>query len=154
MFVFPPSTLGTFGLGPRLAGGGNARIFHHAGANDSYKAYIEGRLDSGDGLVVITNGRNGDVLGDEIRNAVSDALGWTGDWSVKTSAVAAVELFRPVRRQLQPANRPKSAAVGNPRCRSGDPAPIRESNAPRAGVARERKAQFAGTRKQQSIRGT
>src|SRR5690606_17416795 len=30
---------GTFGLGPRLAGDGRGRIFHHAGANDSYKAY-------------------------------------------------------------------------------------------------------------------
>lgn len=78
---------GTFGLGPRLAGEGSARIFHHAGANDSYKAYIEGNLDSGDGLVIVTNGTNGDVLGDEIRNAVSDSLEWPGDWSVKISPV-------------------------------------------------------------------
>lgn len=84
---------GTFGLGPRLAGEGDARIFQHAGANDSYKAYIEGNLDSGDGLVIVSNGANGDVLGDEIRNAVSDSLGWTGDWSVKISPVAATGLF-------------------------------------------------------------
>lgn len=84
---------GTFGLGPRLAGEGSARIFHHAGANDSYKAYIEGNLDSGDGLVIVTNGANGDVLGDEIRNAVSDALQWPGDWSVKTSPVTATDLL-------------------------------------------------------------
>ena len=87
--VFP----GTFGLGPRLAGEGGARIFHHAGANDSYKAYIEGNLDSGDGLVIVTNGANGDVLGDEIRNAVSDSLQWPGDWSVKISPVAATDLL-------------------------------------------------------------
>lgn len=84
---------GTFGLGPRLAGEGSARIFHHAGANDSYKAYIEGNLDSGDGLVIITNGTNGDVLGDEIRNAVSDSLQWPGDWSVKISPVTAAGLL-------------------------------------------------------------
>jgi CubicO group peptidase (beta-lactamase class C family) len=84
---------GTFGLGPRLAGEGSARIFHHGGANDSYKAYIEGNLDSGDGLVIVTNGANGDVLGDEIRNAVSDSLGWPGDWSVKTSPVTAAGLL-------------------------------------------------------------
>jgi CubicO group peptidase (beta-lactamase class C family) len=84
---------GSFGLGPRLAGEGSARIFHHGGANDSYKAYIEGNLDSGDGLVIVTNGANGDVLGDEIRNAVSDSLGWPGDWSVKTSAVTATDLL-------------------------------------------------------------
>ncbi|KAF1706108.1 serine hydrolase domain-containing protein [Pseudoxanthomonas sacheonensis] len=84
---------GTFGLGPRLAGEGSARIFHHAGANDSYKAYIEGNLDSGDGLVIVANGVNGDVLGDEIRNAVSDSLEWPGDWSVKISPVAAADLL-------------------------------------------------------------
>ncbi len=84
---------GTFGLGPRLAGEGSARIFHHAGANDSYKAYIEGNLDSGDGLVIVSNGANGDVLGDEIRNAVSDSQGWAGDWSVKISAVTATNLL-------------------------------------------------------------
>lgn len=80
---------GAFGLGPRLAGEGSARIFHHAGANDSYKAYIEGNLDSGDGLVIVANGANGDVLGDEIRNAVSDSMEWPGDWSVKTNPAAA-----------------------------------------------------------------
>lgn len=84
---------GPFGLGPRLAGEGAARIFHHAGANDSYKAYIEGNLASGDGLVVLTNGAGGDVLGDEIRNAVSDAFAWPGDWSVQTSPVALGELI-------------------------------------------------------------
>ena len=65
----------------------------HAGANDSYKAYIEGNLASGDGLVVLTNGAGGDVLGDEIRNAVSDAFAWPGDWSVQTSPVEPGELI-------------------------------------------------------------
>lgn len=84
---------GPFGLGPRLAGEGAARIFHHAGANDSYKAYIEGNLATGDGLVIVTNGANGDVLGDEIRNAVSDALSWPGDWSVRTGPIATAGLI-------------------------------------------------------------
>lgn len=84
---------GPFGLGPRLAGEGAARIFHHAGANDSYKAYIEGNLATGDGLVIVTNGANGDLLGDEIRNAVSDALSWPGDWSVQTGPVATAGLM-------------------------------------------------------------
>ncbi len=78
---------GTFGLGPRLAGEGAARIFHHAGANDSYKAYVEGNLETGDGLVILTNGEHGAVLCDEVRNAVSDAFGWPGDWSIRTSSV-------------------------------------------------------------------
>lgn len=74
------------GLGPRLAGEGQARIFHHAGSNDSYKAYVEGNLATGDGLVVLTNGSYGDLLCDEIRNAVSDASRWPGDWSVKLAS--------------------------------------------------------------------
>lgn len=84
---------GTFGLGVRLAGHGASRIFHHAGANDSYKAYIEGNLHTGDGLVILTNGAHGELLGDEIRNAVSDAFGWPGDWSVRTSPIAASKIF-------------------------------------------------------------
>jgi CubicO group peptidase (beta-lactamase class C family) len=63
------------GLGPRLDGSGATRIFHHGGSNDSYRAWIEGYLDSGDGLVILTNGENGAELTTEIRNALSDALG-------------------------------------------------------------------------------
>lgn len=62
------------GLGPRLDGAGATRIFHHGGANDSYRAWIEGYLDSGDGFVILTNGANGGALMLEIRNALSDAL--------------------------------------------------------------------------------
>ncbi|MET0366175.1 MAG: serine hydrolase domain-containing protein [Sphingobium sp.] len=80
------------GLGPRLAGRGETRIFHHAGANDSYKAYVEGNLATGDGLVVLTNGEHGDILGDEIRNAVSDAYRWPGDWSVRIADIPATAL--------------------------------------------------------------
>lgn len=75
---------GRFGLGPRLAGEGAARIFYHGGSNASYKANIEGNLFSGDGVVILTNGAAGGRLGDEIRLAVSDVLGWPGDWSVAT----------------------------------------------------------------------
>jgi CubicO group peptidase (beta-lactamase class C family) len=85
-------TPGFNGLGPRLAGEGAARIFHHAGANDSYKAYVEGNLVSGDGLVVLTNGERGDLLGDEIRNAVSDLYRWPGDWSIALPAVPVASL--------------------------------------------------------------
>jgi CubicO group peptidase (beta-lactamase class C family) len=64
------------GLGPRLYGSGAMRVFHHGGANDSYLAWIEGHLESGDGLVVLTNGAGGGELYDEIRNAVADSYGW------------------------------------------------------------------------------
>lgn len=63
------------GLGPRLGGEGAARVFHHGGANDSYRAWIEGYLETGDGFVILTNGSEGDSLIPEIRNALSDAIG-------------------------------------------------------------------------------
>lgn len=62
------------GLGPRMDGAGATRLFHHGGANDSYRAWIEGHLQSGDGMVILTNGSNGGDLMMEIRNAINDAL--------------------------------------------------------------------------------
>jgi CubicO group peptidase (beta-lactamase class C family) len=63
------------GLGPRLEGAGATRVFHHGGANNSYHAWIEGYLETGDGFVILTNGANGYALHREIRNALSDAVG-------------------------------------------------------------------------------
>ena len=65
------------GLGPRVNGESEKGwVFHHGGANDSYRAWIEGHLATGDGLVVLTNGARGDALYIEIRNAAADAMGW------------------------------------------------------------------------------
>jgi CubicO group peptidase (beta-lactamase class C family) len=93
MDMMTPVAPGLFGLGPRLAGKGASAIFHHGGANDSYKAYVEGNLASGDGLVILSNAANGDVLGDEVRNAVSDEMGWPGDWSEVIQPIADRGLF-------------------------------------------------------------
>lgn len=64
-----------FGLGPRLGGSGVGRHFFHLGANESYLAYMEGYPETGDGYVILTNGRNGVPLVMEIRNALADSLG-------------------------------------------------------------------------------
>lgn len=64
-----------YGLGPRLAGSGKGRYFFHAGANDSYQAFLEGYLETGDGFVILTNGANGYGLVLEIRNALADGIG-------------------------------------------------------------------------------
>lgn len=77
------------GLGPRLDGDGATRVFHHGGANDSYRAWIEGYLDSGDGFVILTNGANGGALMMEIRNALSDALGHGVNRPVRTITLPA-----------------------------------------------------------------
>lgn len=72
------------GLGPGPEGAGPTRIFHHGGANDSYRAWIEGNLVSGDGIVILTNGGH---LGREIRNAAADAFGWAINPPVRTVAL-------------------------------------------------------------------
>lgn len=78
------------GLGPRLDGAGATRIFHHGGANDSYRAWIEGYLDSGDGFVILTNGAGGGALMMEIRNALSDALARGVNPPIRTIPVPAL----------------------------------------------------------------
>ncbi|MDK2593486.1 serine hydrolase domain-containing protein [Pseudoalteromonas obscura] len=67
---------GKFGLGPKMSGAGELRRFRHGGSNQSYKAWMEGHLNLGTGLVVFTNGSNGDDLYEEIRRAVADAFDW------------------------------------------------------------------------------
>ena len=76
------------GLGPRLSGSAEHLIFHHGGSNESYRAWIEGHLATGDGLVILTNGTQGRLLIDEIRNAVADTMGWDLNRPVLASPIA------------------------------------------------------------------
>ena len=71
------------GLGPRINGSGQGKLFHHGGANNSYKAWIEGHLSTGSGIVVLTNGRNGHYVNREIRTAAEYVFDWPVD--VRTS---------------------------------------------------------------------
>lgn len=66
---------GSRGLGPELAGAGATRKFFHNGDNDSYHAAFEAYPETGDGFVILTNGKNSKGLRGEIRNALADALG-------------------------------------------------------------------------------
>ena len=75
------------GIGPRLEGSGVVRMFHHGGANNSYRAWIEGHLVTGNGLVVLTNGTDGDDLFVEIRNAAADVYGWNLNGAVSLAPV-------------------------------------------------------------------
>ncbi|MFS1523175.1 serine hydrolase domain-containing protein [Microbulbifer sp. 2304DJ12-6] len=65
------------GMGPMIDGSSQDLIFHHGGANNSYRAWIEGNLATGDGLVVLTNGARGNDLIIEIRNSAADVLDWS-----------------------------------------------------------------------------
>lgn len=80
---------GPFGLGPKLAGNGPSRRFFHSGANESYRAFMEGYLETGDGYVILTNGANGLALIAEIRNVLSDAIGQDGSPPLRTVALRA-----------------------------------------------------------------
>ncbi len=79
------------GLGPFLEGEGMARRFSHGGANDSYRAWMEGHLGTGNGLVILTNGANGTKIHMEVRRAVAAAEGWSAELEGCTS-VPAIKL--------------------------------------------------------------
>ena len=65
------------GLGPFLDGEGAERRFTHGGANDSYRAWIEGHLATGNGVIIFTNGSNGSDIIPEVRRAVARSEGWS-----------------------------------------------------------------------------
>lgn len=78
------------GLGPFLEGRGLDRRFSHSGGNDSYRAWMEGHLATGNGMVVFTNGTRGDPLFREIRRAIAESEGWSAalDYHEPAPAVA------------------------------------------------------------------
>jgi len=58
---------GEHGAGPRIEGEGDNMWFTHGGVNNSYRAWIEGKISTGNGVVIFTNGTGGNDLGAEIR---------------------------------------------------------------------------------------
>ncbi len=82
------------GLGPFLDGHGLTRRFSHSGANDSYRAWMEGHLATGNGAVIFTNGSNGTRLIPEVRRAIAAAEGWamTGSLVVPKVEISAAQL--------------------------------------------------------------
>ena len=64
------------GLGPRLNGEGPTRVFHHGGTNESYLTWVEGHINSGGGIVVLTNSAVGWRVYRAFRRAAEDAFNW------------------------------------------------------------------------------
>lgn len=85
--MMTPVAPGRHGLGAKLEREAGVPFFYHAGANRSYKAWVQGDLREGHALVVLTNGRHGDRLYVEVRNAIVDAMGWTLSRAVKTQPI-------------------------------------------------------------------
>ncbi len=69
--------LGEWGLGLQVTGEGKDLAFAHDGSNAGYKAAIIGHPESGDGVVVLTNGDQGYQLAQEIVRGVAIAYGWS-----------------------------------------------------------------------------
>jgi CubicO group peptidase (beta-lactamase class C family) len=68
------------GLGPLVYDdGGDLFYFMHPGANDGYKSVMVGYPERRQGVVIMTNGDNGDLLWHEILNSISAEYGWVSD---------------------------------------------------------------------------
>lgn len=74
--MFRRETNSWHGLGPRVNGGPQRHVIHHGGANNSYRAWIEGHPETGEGIVILTNGADGREMGYEIRIELGAAFDW------------------------------------------------------------------------------
>ncbi len=65
------------GLGPNvLDEGGDLFYFMHPGANDGYESILVAYPQRGQGVVILTNVDEGELLWREVLNSVSDEYGW------------------------------------------------------------------------------
>lgn len=69
---------GDWGLGPAIAGEGDARRFHHGGANEGFRGLFVGYVTGGRGAVVMTNSDAGGPIAAEMVAAVAREYGWPG----------------------------------------------------------------------------
>lgn len=77
------------GLGPVMHDDGSDRFyFMHPGANDGYKSVLVVYPQRGQGVVILTNGDNGDALWREILNSVSIEYGWVEDHTALYVSIA------------------------------------------------------------------
>jgi hypothetical protein len=65
-----------YGLGVALAQRGHPKRLWHSGANGNYKCLFEAFAETGQGLVIMTNGENGLRLIGEIQRAVAQEYRW------------------------------------------------------------------------------
>ncbi len=74
--------IGDRGLGPLVYDDGDDLFyFMHAGANEGYRSVIVAYPKRGQGVIILTNGDNGDALWREILNSVSVEYGWTRNFT-------------------------------------------------------------------------
>jgi CubicO group peptidase (beta-lactamase class C family) len=76
------------GLGPAILADG--AVFGHGGTNEGYRCQLYAYIDTGDGVAVMTNSDNGDVLNQEIINTLAELYDWPA-LKAEARAVAKVE---------------------------------------------------------------
>jgi CubicO group peptidase (beta-lactamase class C family) len=68
--------MGHWGLGLEIGGSDSNLYFSHGGDNAGFHNNFVMYEKSGDGLVVMTNGDNGNLLGDELMHSVANEYNW------------------------------------------------------------------------------
>lgn len=74
--IVAPVGVGPFGAGLAVSQRGEGWYFRFNGANDGYRCSLVGHFRKGYGLVVMTNGENGEAVFHEVEDRVAAAYGW------------------------------------------------------------------------------
>lgn len=78
---------GEYGLGFGLSGRGDSLAFQHGGSNEGYRAFFSAMARGGRGVVIMTNGENGQLVAAEILRAIQAEYGLPGTPSIVRDAV-------------------------------------------------------------------
>jgi CubicO group peptidase (beta-lactamase class C family) len=79
-----------WGLGVALAAAGHPLRFGHGGSNEGFRCDFEAYIESGQGIVIMTNSNSGDAIIAEIRRAVAQEYAWP-DFKSERKATVPVD---------------------------------------------------------------
>jgi CubicO group peptidase (beta-lactamase class C family) len=88
--MLTPSPVGWVGLGPLIVETEGWTRFEHRGWNEGYHSFFGGWIGTGQGVVWMTNGENGILLGDEVMRGLARVYGWPG-FEPETVAIAQID---------------------------------------------------------------
>ncbi|HEX2211241.1 MAG TPA: serine hydrolase [Longimicrobium sp.] len=66
---------GSYGLGFGLSGRGDSLAFQHGGSNEGFRAFVSAQARGGRGVVIMTNGENGQQVAMEVLRAIAREYG-------------------------------------------------------------------------------
>lgn len=106
----PP--MGWFGLGFAIIETQGWTRFEHPGWNEGYHCFMGGYVGAGQGVVWMTNGENGKLLGQEVMRGLAAVFGWPGFQPLqKTLARVDPAVYARYQGQYQYADEPDYGAV-------------------------------------------